>query len=225
MTNNIIELVNITKTYQTEINKFQALKWINLNISCGEFVSITGRSGCGKTTLLNILGCMDRPSNGKYLFNGMDVLFLSKNEVSKFRNKQIGFIFQAFNLINEISALENVSLPLGYGGVSSRERRSAAQNALDRVGLSDKLKSKPYQMSGGEQQRVAIARAIVNNPQMLLADEPTGNLDDENSETIMKILCELNDAGVTIVMVTHSQVMASYAQKQIKMANGMIIEA
>lgn len=219
----MIELKQIVKHYGKGDNMTEALKGVSLQIEKGEFVAITGHSGCGKSTLLNILGGMDRQTQGEYLYDGTDVSRMSEKELAGFRNRHIGFVFQAFHLAGELTALENVALPLGYAGVGAKERKERAKVLLDRVGLSEKYKAHPAKLSGGEMQRVAIARAMANHPQVLLADEPTGNLDRENGEMVMKILRELNKEGMTIIMVTHDLELAAMADRCIRMADGDII--
>lgn len=219
----MIELKQIVKHYGKGDNVTEALKGVSLQIEKGEFVAITGHSGCGKSTLLNILGGMDRQTEGEYFYDGTDVSRMSEKELAGFRNRHIGFVFQAFHLAGELTALENVALPLGYAGVGAKERKERAKVLLDKVGLSEKYKAHPAKLSGGEMQRVAIARAMANHPQVLLADEPTGNLDRENGEMIMKILRELNQEGMTIIMVTHDLELAAMADRCIRMADGNII--
>lgn len=219
----MIELKQIVKHYGKGDNVTEALKGVSLQIKKGEFVAITGHSGCGKSTLLNILGGMDRQTKGEYFYGGTDVSRMSEKELAGFRNRHIGFVFQAFHLAGELTALENVALPLGYAGVGAKERKERAKVLLDRVGLSEKYKAHPAKLSGGEMQRVAIARALSNHPQVLLADEPTGNLDRENGEMVMKILRELNEEGMTIIMVTHDLELAAMADRCIRMADGNII--
>lgn len=219
----MIELKQIVKHYGKGDNVTEALKGVSLQIEKEEFVAITGHSGCGKSTLLNILGGMDRQTEGEYLYDGTDVSRMSEKELAGFRNRHIGFVFQAFHLAGELTALENVALPLGYAGVGAKERKERAKVLLDRVGLSEKYKAHPAKLSGGEMQRVAIARAMANHPQVLLADEPTGNLDRENGEMVMKILRELNKEGMTVIMVTHDLELAAMADRCIRMADGDII--
>jgi len=220
----VITLSQIKKTYQTGKIRTDVLKGIDFELNEGEFVAITGRSGCGKSTLLNILGGMDRQSGGEYLFDGKRVDQLNDVALARFRNRSIGFVFQAFHLAKELNALDNVALPLGYAGVGKRERRKRADELLAQVGLADKGKSYPSQLSGGEQQRVAIARAIANRPKVLLADEPTGNLDQENGMMVMELLQRLHKEGLTIIMVTHDLSLAGQADRLIRMQDGKIVK-
>ena len=219
----MIEMKEIVKHYGKGDNVTEALKGISLRIENGEFTAITGHSGCGKSTLLNILGGMDRQTKGEYFCDGEDVSGMSERELAKFRNSHIGFVFQAFHLAGELTAAENVALPLGYAGVGAKERKERAKVLLDRVGLAEKYKAYPAKLSGGEMQRVAIARALANHPRILLADEPTGNLDHKNGEKIMALLRELNKEGMTVVMVTHDLELAAMADRCIHMADGSII--
>lgn len=219
----LVRLVKINKIYQTGEVFFQALKNINLEVKKGDFLAIIGPSGSGKSTLMNIIGFLDRPTSGSYDLNGQDTAYLKEDTRAEIRNKQIGFVFQSFNLLPRTTALDNVSMPLIYAGVSKSERIMMAKQALNEVGLSDKLFSKPNQLSGGQQQRVAIARALVNNPQVILADEPTGNLDSKVSQEIMKIFENLNKGGKTIIMITHEASIAKHAAKVIRMKDGEII--
>lgn len=219
----LIHLKNINKIYQLDEDlKFQALKEINLSIEKGEFVAIVGPSGSGKSTLMNILGLLDRPSTGEYDLDGQNVAHLSNNHLAELRNKKIGFVFQSFNLLTRTSAIDNVSLPLIYSGIPQKERINRAKKALDAVGLSDKYGSKPNQLSGGQQQRVAIARAIVTNPDIILADEPTGNLDSKSGADAMKMLEQLHKEGKTIILITHDSVTAAHAKRIIRVKDGEI---
>lgn len=221
----LIELQDIYKTYGTGDAQSTVLKGINLSIQSGEFVAIMGHSGSGKSTALNILGCLDTPSAGHYLFDGMSVETMSTNQRALLRRYYIGFVFQGFNLLNRTSALENVELPLVYRGIAQKQRNVLAQQALKTVGLEDYADHTPGELSGGQQQRVAIARAIVTQPKVLLADEPTGNLDTSRSQEIMQILLDLNQQqGITIIMVTHEDDMACYAQRRIIFKDGGIIK-
>ncbi len=221
--NKIIEMFGITKTYNRGGDEVKALDGVSLNIKKGEFVAIIGRSGSGKSTLMNIMGCLDVPQ-GVYRLNGCDVSKMNDNELSKVRNGEIGFIFQSFNLIAGLTARENVELPLIYRGVPRDERKKMAIEALERVGLKTRLSHKPSQMSGGQQQRVAIARAIVAKPPLLLADEPTGNLDSKSGADIIKILHELHSEGKTIILITHDMKLASVAERVVKISDGKIKE-
>ena len=200
----ILKLQDASKIYRQGGVKTVGIEAVNLEIYPHDFVAITGRSGCGKSTLLNILGCMDELTSGSYFFDGEDITRLKSRAGAALRNEKIGYVFQAFNLVNEISALENVCMPLGYAGVSKRERDAVAHELLARVGMAEKANKRPVNLSGGEQQRVAIARALARSPRVLLADEPTGNLDKANSLAIMELFSSFNRSGMTIVMVTHS---------------------
>ncbi|MBU0899943.1 ABC transporter ATP-binding protein [bacterium] len=224
MNPNFIELSEIKKIYTMGKTDFLALKGISLSIARGEFIAIMGASGSGKSTLMNIIGCLDNPTTGTYLLDGEDVITNNDKELARIRNKKIGFVFQFFNLLGKQSALDNVMLPLLYSGFLRKNRRKIASEALEMVGLSTKLRNKPSEMSGGEQQRVAIARALVNNPEIICADEPTGNLDSQTSHEIMEILLGLNKKGRTIILVTHEADIAGYAQRIIRMKDGGIVE-
>lgn len=214
---------DIRKIYQSGKVETEALKGISLNVEEGEFVMLTGKSGCGKTTLLSILGGMEQASSGEYRFEGMEVSGMKEDRIAAFRNKSLGFVFQAYHLIDGLRAIDNVELPLGYAGVKKSERKKRALEALRRVGLEERVRHYPSQLSGGQQQRVAIARAIVNHPRVLLADEPTGNLDAGNRLEIMKLLAELHGSGMTIIMVTHDQDLLSYATRVYRMADGRLV--
>ena len=221
----IVELKDINKFYKVGKEKAHILKSINLNIKKGEFVMIMGKSGSGKTTLLNILGFLDKFDEGEYIFNNKDVTRLNESERSNFRNLNIGFIFQQFNLINTLNIYQNVELPMIYNNkYSKQEKKEQIENNLSIVGLLDKIKQKPVQLSGGQQQRVAIARALVNNPEIIFADEPTGSLDSDTGIEIMELLKELNKQGKTIIMVTHDEDLTKYASKVIKLKDGLIME-
>jgi ABC-type lipoprotein export system ATPase subunit len=219
----MIRLESVEKTYRNKSLSFHALKGISLEIAEGEFVAVMGRSGCGKTTLMNIMGFMDRHDSGQYYFAGEDITGLSNTEICRLRNASIGFVFQSFNLVSDYSILENVEIPLGYAGVPAKQRRERAVAALESVGLGDKLKNRPAQLSGGQQQRAAIARALVNNPKVILADEPTGNLDTQIGDDVMALLSELHQKGITIVLVTHDDKVAAYAQRRVMMSDGLMV--
>jgi putative ABC transport system ATP-binding protein len=218
----LIRLEGVTKDYATDAEVVRALRGIELTIAAGEFVAIVGVSGSGKSTMMNIIGCLDRPSGGKYLLDGFDVTERSHDARAIVRNRLIGFVFQGFNLLPRTTALENVELPLVYRGISRSERRARAASALDAVGLADRLHHTPNQLSGGQQQRVAVARAIVTNPPLLLADEPTGNLDTRTSYEVLSLLQRLNRSGITIVLVTHEPDIAACADRVIHMRDGRV---
>lgn len=220
----MIEITDIEKIYKMGGETVKALNKVSLSIQEGEYTSIMGPSGSGKSTLMNILGLLDRFDSGKYLLNGTDVSGLSDSDLAKIRNKEIGFVFQSFNLMARMNVLENVMLPLVYGKVPYKERRERAIEALEKVGLGDRLDHKTNEISGGQKQRVAIARAIVNRPSVLMADEPTGNLDSKTTLDIMRIFQELNKEGTTIVMVTHEPEMAKYTKRIVHFRDGVIIE-
>jgi putative ABC transport system ATP-binding protein len=223
-TDSLIHLDGVTKVFLTDEVETHALSGIHLEVKNGEYVSIAGPSGCGKTTLLSILGLLDTPSDGKYILNNKEVSDLSFSERARIRNQEIGFIFQAFNLIGDLTVYENVELPLTYRGMASKERKERVQEALERVGMSHRMKHYPSQLSGGQQQRVAVARAVVGKPSILLADEPTGNLDSRNSESVMELLEELHKDGATICMVTHDPRFARYAGRSIHLFDGRVVE-
>ena len=220
----MIKLDNITKIYSTEEVQTTSLNGVSLEIKEGEFVAIMGPSGCGKSTLLNIMGLIDTPTEGTYLLNGKDVSTLTENERTDIRKGVIGFVFQSFNLIDELNVNENVELPLLYMGVPAKERKERVLEVLRRMNMSQRGKHFPSQLSGGQQQRVAIARAVISNPKIILADEPTGNLDSKNGLEVMQMLSQLNAEGTTIIMVTHSQHDATYANRIINLYDGQIID-
>jgi len=223
MSDYVIRIENLHKSYQTSAGLFPALKEVNLNIIAGEFVAIMGPSGSGKSTLMNILGCLDKPSAGRYLLDSRDVDNFSKDELALLRNRAIGFVFQGYNLLQRMSLLDNVALPLIYCGEEREKRHQRAHELLSKVGLADKAASLPNQISGGQQQRVAIARALINHPRLILADEPTGNLDSRTSEEIIALFEELNREGITIVLVTHEEDIASHARRQVRFLDGRIV--
>ncbi|MBE5944088.1 MAG: ABC transporter ATP-binding protein [Lachnospiraceae bacterium] len=220
----VLELKNVYKAYDQGSMLVPVLKDINLDIEEGEYVAIMGPSGSGKSTLMNIIGCLDKPNSGTYLLDGEDVSSYNDKQLSYIRNKKLGFVFQTFNLLPRQSATDNVALPLQYAGVPRKKRKGICLDALDKVGLSDRVDFKPTQLSGGQKQRVAIARAMVNNPRILLADEPTGALDTKSGEQIMELFSKLHDEGVTIIMITHSPEIAACADRVIKLVDGMIVE-
>jgi putative ABC transport system ATP-binding protein len=218
----LLDLEAVTKTYHLGDMPVRVLHGVSLRIEAGESAAIMGASGSGKSTLMNILGCLDRPSSGHYLLDGRDVSRLNRGELAEVRNRTIGFVFQNFNLLSRTSALENVELPLIYAGVGTRERTKRAKASLARVGLADRMEHHPSQLSGGQQQRVAIARALVTSPKLILADEPTGNLDSRTSVEIMALFQELGDSGITVVLVTHENDIAAYARRVIILKDGLV---
>ncbi len=220
----LINLESIKKVFMTDELETHALADIHLTVAKGEFVSISGPSGCGKTTLLSILGLLDTPSSGKYTLAGHSVESLTPSERARVRNRQIGFIFQAFNLIGDLTVYENVELPLTYRGMPSAERNTRVTQALERVGMAHRIKHYPSQLSGGQQQRVAVARAVAGDPAILLADEPTGNLDSSNGEAVMELLRELHQGGATIIIVTHDPRYAKWADREIRLFDGKVVE-
>ena len=219
----LIEIKDVYKIYNPGENEVRALDGVSLSIDEGEFVAIIGQSGSGKSTLMNTLGLLDRPTSGEYLLSGRDVATLTDDEQSEIRNKQIGFIFQGFNLIPSLTAIDNVELPLVYRGMKKDERNKLSLDALERVGLSQRLHHRPSQMSGGQQQRVAIARAVAAKPPVILADEPTGNLDSSSGREVMRILHELSDEGRTIILITHDNEIAEEANRIIRIQDGKIV--
>ena len=220
----ILDLRHIFKEYTQDKLVIPVLKDVSLQVNKGEYVAIMGPSGSGKTTLMNIIGCLDHPTSGTYELDGQNVLGLKDRALSDLRLNSIGFVFQSFHLMPRETALENVALPLSYAGVGKRARREAAGKALERVGLSDRVSFKPTQLSGGQKQRVAIARAMVNNPKILLADEPTGALDSKSGAQIMELFQKLNEEGVTIVMITHDEKIAAHAKRTLRIVDGEILK-
>ncbi len=221
----VIHLDSVSKTYQSGDVEVHAVRSVSIEIQAGEFVAIMGASGSGKSSMMNMLGCLDRPTEGVYMLDGIDVSKLDRNQLADIRNQKIGFIFQGFNLLARTTALENVELPMFYARqmVSAKEQRERAMKALERVGIAQRSDHHPNQLSGGQQQRVAIARALVNRPALLLADEPTGNLDSRTSVEIMDAFQELNDQGITIVMVTHEPDIAAYTKRNLVMRDGVVV--
>ncbi len=219
-----IDVRDVTKTYDLGDVKVEALRGVTFTISRGEYVAIMGPSGSGKSTLMNLLGCLDRPTQGNYLLDGTDVSTLSDDALANIRLKKLGFVFQGFNLLARTSAMKNVALPLFYAGVGTKARNDMAATQLREVGLGDRMDHKPSELSGGQQQRVAIARALVNDPAVVLADEPTGNLDSQTSEEIMGLFHQLNDGGRTIIMVTHDEDVAGHAKRIIRVRDGRIVD-
>ena len=220
----LIHIENMKKIYNPGENEVRALDGIDLNIEKGDLVAIVGHSGSGKSTLMNMLGCLDTPTSGKYVLDGQDVASMTDNQLADVRNKEIGFIFQGFNLISNLDAVGNVELPLVYRGVSKNERKQLAMEALKSVGLEDRMKHKPNEMSGGQQQRVAVARAVAAKPPIILADEPTGNLDTKSTQEILEILKELHRSGRTVIIITHDEEIASQAHRVIRILDGRIEE-
>jgi len=219
---NIINIEHIAKIYQVGSEEVHALSDVSLKINKGEYVAIMGPSGSGKSTLMNILGCLDTPTHGLYDFKGVNESNMNDNELAKIRNKEIGFVFQTFNLLPRSDALHNVELPLIYAGVHAHERKERAKEALDHVGLTDRIHHRPNELSGGQRQRVAIARALVTKPSIILADEPTGNLDTKTGEDIMSLFHEIHEQGNTIILVTHEEYIAEHAERIIRLRDGLI---
>lgn len=218
----LIDIKGITKVYEIGTVKVDALRGLNLQIEDNEYMAIMGPSGSGKSTLMNILGCLDTPTSGEYLFVGHLVSQMNDNQLADIRNREIGFVFQTFNLLPRATALHNVELPLIYNGTPSAKRKKLANEALERVGLADRMNHKPNELSGGQRQRVAIARALINNPKIILADEPTGNLDTRTGEEIMEIFEELHEAGNTIILVTHEEYIAEHTNRIVRLRDGLI---
>jgi putative ABC transport system ATP-binding protein len=218
----VIEMRNITRDFPLGHEIIKVLKGIDLNVEKGEYVALMGPSGSGKSTLMNLLGCLDTPTSGSYVLNGKDVSKMSDNELAEIRNKEIGFVFQTFNLMPRTTALENVALPMVYAGASKSDRTTRAKEVLTNVGLADRMDHKPNQLSGGQRQRVAVGRALVNRPSMILADEPTGNLDSKTSAEIMSLIDEIHAAGNTVIVVTHEEDIAARAHRIIRLRDGMI---
>ena len=218
----MLEIKKITKVYKMGEVLVNALRGVSFHIDKGQFVAIMGPSGSGKSTLMHIIGCLDHPSEGSFIMDGEDISKVNDNKLAEIRNKKIGFVFQQFNLLNRVNILNNVEVPLIYAGVNSKKRKNLVKQVLENVGLSNRLKHRPNEISGGEKQRAAIARALVNNPLIILADEPTGNLDTKNGEEIMKIFHKLHQEGHTIIVVTHELEIAKYAQRIIHLRDGLI---
>jgi putative ABC transport system ATP-binding protein len=219
---NTLSLRNVVKTYEMGADKVHALRGVTLAIAQNEYIAVMGPSGSGKSTLMNIIGCLDVPTSGSYSLQGQMVADMSENQLAEIRNRQIGFVFQTFNLIPRANVFHNVELPLVYGGVPKAKRRERTEHAIERVGLSDRMKHKPNELSGGQRQRVAIARALVFNPSIILADEPTGNLDSKTGDEIIGVLDELHASGQTIVLVTHEDYIARHAKRAIRLMDGSV---
>ena len=220
----LIEIRDLTKVYDMGHEEVRALDGVSLDLDRGAYVAIMGPSGSGKSTLMNLIGCLDTPSSGTYLLNEQEVSALDDDELARIRNREIGFVFQTFNLLSRATALENVEVPLIYAGVSRQERHRRAVEALEKVGLADRMHHQPNELSGGQRQRVAVARALVNRPSILLADEPTGNLDSKTGEEIMALFDRLNEGGNTIVLVTHEEDIAAHARRVVRLRDGRILE-
>ena len=222
MANPLIQITNIKRDFVLGNEIVYVLKGIDLEINKGEYVALLGPSGSGKSTLMNLLGCLDTPTSGSYILNGKDVSKMHDDELAEIRNKEIGFVFQTFNLLPRTTALDNVALPMVYAGFSKSERKVRAEEVLNQVGLADRMDHQPNQLSGGQRQRVAVARALVNNPSIILADEPTGNLDSKTSEEIMKLFGDIHKLGNTVIVVTHEEEVAAYAHRIIRLRDGMV---
>ncbi len=222
MANPLIQITNIKRDFVLGNEVVYVLKGIDLEINKGEYVALMGPSGSGKSTLMNLLGCLDTPTSGSYILNGKDVSKMHDDELAEIRNKEIGFVFQTFNLLPRTTALDNVALPMVYAGFSKSERKVRAEEVLKQVGLADRMDHQPNQLSGGQRQRVAVARALVNNPSIILADEPTGNLDSKTSEEIMKLFGDIHKLGNTVIVVTHEEEVAAYAHRIIRLRDGMV---
>lgn len=222
MNRSLIEIDGVTKRYKLGEQIVYALNGVNLNIERGEYTALMGPSGSGKSTLMNIIGCLDSPTEGTFFLNNKEVSKMSDSALSEVRNTEIGFVFQTFNLLNRLNAIENVSLPLVYAGIPKKEREERAKEVLDKVGLGDRMSHKPNELSGGQRQRVAVARALINKPSILLADEPTGNLDTQTSHEIMALFEEIHSAGNTIVLVTHEEDIAQHAKRIIRLRDGVV---
>ena len=220
----IIDMASITKVYDTGKVQVEALRGIDLTVQKGEFVAVVGPSGSGKSTLLNLLGCLDTPSDGDYRLSGETVAGLDRDQLADIRNRRVGFVFQNFNLLPQLSALENVEMPLLFGGIGRSERRKRALERLDAVGLADRVEHKPTELSGGQMQRVAIARALAMNPDIVLADEPTGNLDTGSGSDVMSVLTDLWDQGATLIVVTHDKALAKRANRMVEIRDGLVVE-